>query len=350
MQTSESMFWKEIQKEPLSIEESLKANLPTIKKIANEVKERKIDRVVLAGRGSSDHANQVAKYLFEIYCGMIVSIATPSVLTCYKGKVDYSNTLLIGVSQSGCAKDLAFVMNNAYERGAIVVSITNEKGSLMSGIGNYRMNNACGPEKSVTAAKSYLTQTALLTALVAEISNNKKLHSVISNLSETVRYALTLEGQVRNIIPLLRNTSHMLIMGRGLLYALAQETELKIQETCYLDARSYATSDYQHGPMATTNTFVPIIMFAADAKTNDGVVQLLKKLKTQHHVDSIVISNQKSIANEGSASIIFAKKYDGTEAVFVGAVISQMMACLLSIARGYNPDEPVGISKHTCTF
>ena len=62
------------------------------------------------------------------------------------------------------------VMKACVDDGGVCVSITNEPGSLMSGIGDVRMNNACGPELSVTAAKSYMTQLALIVALAAEIS------------------------------------------------------------------------------------------------------------------------------------------------------------------------------------
>ena len=36
--------------------------------------------------------------------------------------------------------------------------------------------------------------------------------------------------------------------------------------------------------------------------------------------------------------------------VFGMVVFSQLFACLLSLARGYNPDEPIGLSKTTVTF
>ena len=48
---------------------------------------------------------------------------------------------------------------------------------------------------------------------------------------------------------------------------LANETELKIQETSYLDARCYGSADYRHGPIATAQRFVPYLFFLADEKT-----------------------------------------------------------------------------------
>lgn len=345
-----SNLWKEIHEQPACVETSLRKNEKHIKKIAQQVKKRKINTVVFAARGSSEHAAVVARYLFEHHCHMIASIALPSVITCYRGMPDYSHTLVIGISQSGGAKDVAAVMEHCMSQGGLCVSITNEHDSLMSKIGHIRINNECGPEISITAAKSYITQLVLLCQIAAVISEDAELSDAMSHAKQAIAYALTLENSVRAILPYYRNAQHMLLFGRGLLYGLAQESELKIQETCYLDARAYAASDYQHGPIASTNSFVPAIFFIADKNTNESIFHLAKRMKKEYHVGMTMITNDPEIAKLGDNAILFDERYDGLPAVFVCAVLSQMFACMLSFERGYQPDNPVGVSKHTVTY
>lgn len=347
---NESKLWKEIHQQADCIDACLKKNTPILKEIANVVKQRQIKNIVFVARGSSDHAAQVAKYVFEMYTHFLTNIATPSIITCYNGKVNYKDSLVIGISQSGGARDVYEVMKKCINDGGICVSITNEPNCLMSTIGDYRLNNECGEETSITAAKSYITQLTILIALAAYISNEPKLVDLLPELSSIVKESYRLEDQVKAIIPLYRNTEHLLIFGRGLLYGLAQETELKIQETSYLDARCYAASDYQHGPIATALRFVPALFFIADTPTNESILLLHKRLKKEKHIFSTVISNQKEITDLGDSSILIPSDYDGLKAVFSCAVISQMFACLLSISRGYNPDSPDGVSKHTVTI
>ena len=134
------------------------------------MKERKIKTVVFVGRGSSDHANLVGRYLFETKCSMVASICAPSVVTAYHSNVDYSNVLMIAVSQSGGARDIYEVMKHCDEQGGVCVCVTNVEGSLMTQAGKYQVRNHCGPERSVTAGKSYLTQVTIVTALAAYIS------------------------------------------------------------------------------------------------------------------------------------------------------------------------------------
>jgi len=350
MEINQSRLWKEIHQQADCIDECLKYNVTIIKDIAKEVKKRHIKNIVFAARGSSDHAAQVAKYVFEIYTDMFVTIGAPSIVTCYETQANYKNALVIGISQSGGAQDVYQVMKKCIEDGGICVSITNEPDCLMSTIGDYRLNNHCGEETSITAAKSYITQLTILIALAAYISEEKELLDILNELPQIVNDAYSLENQVKNIIPYVRNTEHLMIFGRGLLYGLAQESELKIQETSYLDARCYAASDYQHGPIATALRFVPAIFFIADKKTNQSIYDLHQRLKEERKIYSIIISNDKTIAKQGDLSILIPAKYDGLKAVFVCAIISQMFACLLSISRGYNPDNPDGVSKHTVTI
>ena len=101
--TSGSIFWKEIFQQPKAVADCIAANRDLCRKVGEKVKARGIKTAVLAGRGSSDHANLVGRYLLETKCGMVVSISAPSVVTAYKSAPDYSNVLMIAVSQSGAS-------------------------------------------------------------------------------------------------------------------------------------------------------------------------------------------------------------------------------------------------------
>lgn len=189
--TSNSIFWKEIFEQPEAVANCLAANREVCKQIAAEVKERNIKTVVLVGRGSSDHANLVGRYLFEAKCGMVTSISAPSVVTAYKSAPDYSNVLMIAVSQSGGAQDIYEVMKACDEQGGICVSVTNVEGSLMTQVGKYKINNHCGPENSVTAGKSYMTQVMVLTMIAAYISEDSELLHIGTRIPSHVDRLLT---------------------------------------------------------------------------------------------------------------------------------------------------------------
>lgn len=348
--TSSSIFWKEIFEQPEAVAECIAANRGLCRQIGEEVKARGIKTAVLVGRGSSDHANLVGRYLLETKCGMTVSISAPSVITAYKAVPDYSNVLMVAVSQSGAAQDIFEVMKECDRQGGLCVGVTNVEGSLMTQAGSYKLNNHCGPERSVTAGKSYLTQVTILTMIAASISGDKELSDTLDKAPQIVEKTLeTVESQTRDVVRFYRETQHLLLVGRGLMDALANEAELKIQETSYLDARCYGSADYRHGPIATAQRFIPYMFFLADEKTNYCGEALIKRLKEETRIWCTVVTNKPRLAALGDTCVLLPQEYDGIKAVFAGAVFAQMFSCLCSLSRGFDPDNPKGVSKKTVT-
>lgn len=345
----ESNMYREIHDQPRHVRDAWQKNLPMMKKIAGEVKRRGIRTVVLVGRGSSDHANLVGRYAFERYTNMVASIATPSIVTMYGGKTDLSDCLVIGISQCGEARDVYEVLERCDKQGGIAVSITNVRDCLMASLDRYYMNCECGEETSYTACKSYMTQMTILLGLVAEIADDDGLREALTQAPEAVEACMALEGRIHELLPMYRNAQQVYLFGRGMLYALANETELKLIEAAYLDARTYASSDYYHGPISNTPRFVPSIFFAADEPTNDSTMELHRKLKEEKQMYTLVVSNREDLVKQGSHGVLLPKQCDGILGVYGCAVFSQLLACLLSIERGYDPDFPVGLSKVTVT-
>ena len=117
---------KELREQPEVLARVLKTNKEALEKAVADIKSRNdITNVVFAARGTSDHACIYAQYLMQRFIGLPCSLATSSVITKYDGKLNYKNSLVIGVSQSGMAKDVLAVIERANENGAITISITN---------------------------------------------------------------------------------------------------------------------------------------------------------------------------------------------------------------------------------
>lgn len=346
----DSHMWEEVHLEHVQIPESIRKNRETLKIIADEVRERKIRQAILVGRGSSEHALQVARFFLEIECGIFAEIWNPSVNTRYLANLDFSDKLVIGVSQCGEAKDVWTVLEEAKKQGATVVSITNNPDCLMSGIERYFVDLQVGKEQSYTAAKSYLSQTALLLELGALIKGDEEIRNQLENCGKLIEKSYAMEEKIREAMPLFRNAESIMILGRGYSYAVALETELKIQEASYTAGRAYSSSDYQHGPIATTPRFTPFIAFLNDEATDETTAELLKKLQNDFAISSLVVTNKEKYADLGDYTVMIPEEADGYLSVFPDALFSQMFACILSFYRGYHPDKPVGLSKVTVTF
>ena len=279
-------------------------------------------------------------------------MAYPSIKTLLDGKLDLSDVLTIGVSQCGEAKDVYTVLEKCQNQGGIAVSVTNEHECLMRNVGNYYINCECGKETSFTAAKSYMSQMVITLLFAAVLSHDEKVLEQIKKAPDIIEQSLckNIEEQVKKSVPLFRNVQDILLLGRGFSYAVANETELKIMEASYTNAKAYSSCDYPHGPIATTNRFIPVIFFLTDEKTNDSTIKLVEKIKKDFSVSTLVVTNNEKYITMANEAVLLPKEAEGVAGVFGMVVFSQLFACLLSLARGYNPDEPIGLSKTTVTF
>src|SRR5262245_15027980 len=100
--------------------------------VAAEVARRKPRNVVFVARGTSDHAALYGAYLTEIRLGLPVASASPSAITLYGARPDFTGTLVVGVSQSGGSPDLTGVLKLARETGGITLAITNNPDSPLA--------------------------------------------------------------------------------------------------------------------------------------------------------------------------------------------------------------------------
>ena len=123
---------KEIREQPRAIEAALTGNRAIIKNLVADAKARGLKSVYFCARGTSDHACIAAQYVFGIVAGIPCALGTPSVFTKYGAKIDLSEQLVIGVSQSGKAEDVLAVLSSANEDGAITVAVTNDESSPMA--------------------------------------------------------------------------------------------------------------------------------------------------------------------------------------------------------------------------
>ena len=75
--------------------------------------------MLLIARGTSDNACVYARYLLEARCGLVCSLAAPSLYTRYQAPVDLRGTLAIAVSQSGETPEIVDALEYAREHGAL---------------------------------------------------------------------------------------------------------------------------------------------------------------------------------------------------------------------------------------
>lgn len=355
----DTLMWKEISETPSIFAKEKALNGKVVAELVSKIKASGITNFVAAGRGTSDHALIYFKYVLECNSPYTVGLAAPSVITMYDGKTDFSNSVIIGCSQSGKAADVIEVIKRANAQGAITVAVTNDDTSPMAKEAKYHLYCAAEEEKSVAATKTFSAELFNLLWLAAELSGNEKLIVATDGLSAEINKIIPEIDKLTTVYADKYNRMKSgFVLSRGITYAIALEATLKLQETCYIQMKGYAGSDFYHGPMAMVNDKTPVFIYCAKNATSAKNAEIVKA-DQKKCIDKmlelsapvLVITNDESFAKEyPDADVAFISFDHGEEIMmFAFALFAQMLACKISCGIGNNPDSPRALNKVTIT-
>ena len=354
-----TLMWKEINETPRIFSEIQSVNSEVMSKLVKAIKSSAATNFVAAARGTSNHALVYFKYLLEIYSDYTLSLSSPSVLTLYKGKVNYKNSIIIGCSQSGKAEDVLEVIRLGNEQGAITIGITNDEESPIAKEAKFHLYCGAGEEKSVAATKTFSSQLFLLLWLASEISGMKTDLKQLKILSKEVENFLPqIDELTTKYAQKFKDMKEGFVLSRGITYSIALEATLKLQETCYINMKGYAASEFYHGPMAMVNNETPVIIYAAKNDGDEEMQSIVRadQIKCVEKMLSLgapvlLVTNDKLLTGRfrkcNDAYINFSVSEEF--AMFAFAIFAQMFACKISCAVGNNPDAPRALSKVTIT-
>lgn len=327
---------------------SFKHNNEKIKKIAQYIKENNIDKIVLVARGSSDNAAAFGKYALEIFSGIPVMLAAPSVISIYKKELKLEKTCVIAVSQSGQSEDICQFVKHANDKEAFTVAITNNKDSKLNKVAQENIYMEIGPEKAVAATKSFTAEVLLLEMLAAYLGDNEEIIACLNNIDKIIEEALLIDEKIQQEITRFRYLNECFILGRGLTYPIALEFALKVQETSYIRAKGFSISDFMHGPIAMIDTNIPVFLLAFNDETAKNSIEVTKELY-EKNIDIIAFSDCEELKKYSTIYFELNNNVDEYLKPFVIIPQIQLFSYYLSILKGNNPDKPRLLNKVTIT-
>jgi glucosamine--fructose-6-phosphate aminotransferase (isomerizing) len=272
--------------------------------------------VLIAARGTSDHAALYAKYLVEIRRQLPAGLASPSTFTVYGAAPDLTDVLFLAISQSGRSPDLVESMAVARACGALTVAVTNSPDSK--------------------------TYTAELLALLLLLGGDGAARDA-ERLPEGA--ARTLAGnaaeQIAGAAARFRYADRIVVSGRGYSYPTAREGALKLMETSYVSAQSFSGADLLHGPLAMIDGSVPVIAVTSPGRSGAAMEPVLDRLA---EVGAEVLR----VGPAGGLPVAAAGLPEHLLPI-VEIMPLQLLALQLAVERGLDPDAPRGLSKVTHT-
>ncbi|MBT0586787.1 SIS domain-containing protein [Alteromonas sp. SM 2104] len=314
------------------IETQLRQNQALFDTLCEELRESPPRTIMMIGRGTSDHAGVFAKYLFEVGCGIPVIAAAPSVAGVFNSTLKLDGCLAIAVSQSGKSPDILHQTRLAKQGGAYTVALVNDTSSPLAELVDQVVPLHAGEEKAVAATKSYLATLSSLCQLYAMWQQDGTLQDALALLPSTLR---TVQQQAARLLSDdLAGVTHCVVLGRGFGYAIAREVALKLKEVLGIHAEAFSSAEFLHGPVTLVHKKLCVLNIAVDDESlsshNDQIVNV-----AQRGGKVLSMSVDKELHPRLHPLLIMQRFYLDIEHI--------------AIARGLDPDEPVGLKKVTET-
>ncbi len=353
----------EIRQTPDLLRGQLRAGEAAFAAVAEEVRRARPRWVSIVARGTSDHAAIYARYLIETQLGWPVGLASPSVTTVYRAPTDWTDGLVLAVSQSGRSPDLVAVIEAARRGGALTVAVTNVAGSPLEGAAAHTLACLAGEERAVAATKSYVAELAALAGIVAALAPASDLSAalplvpgvldrVIDEASSWLEASAGDRGPDggggRAVVEAIAGAGRALVISRGFNLATALETALKLKETGRIFAEGYSTADLEHGPIALAAAEVPTLVFRPDGPMGSAIDPAVRRTRSLG-ARPWTFGGSELAGDRDALAIAALGALPECLTPLALVLPGQLLAEAVAVRLGLDPDAPAGLSKVTLT-
>jgi glutamine---fructose-6-phosphate transaminase (isomerizing) len=314
--------------------------------VARELEGR--DLIRLVAHGSSDNAASYAVYAFGLLAGRTAMRDSISLSVYYGAEVDVSRSLVIALSQSGQTPDVLEYVRRARRRGAFTVAVTNDADSDLAAEADALVPLDAGPERAVAATKTYTAQVAALALLAAHAAGRgDEVAAAIRRTADLLEELLpVLEARLSEVAVSLAFVGRMFVIGRGPEYATAREISLKLLETCRIAAEPLTATDLVHGPVAAIDGLFPVWTVASADESLPSVREATARARA---AGATVIASGTAAREIDGADVVLPVPSPPLAVLtpLLSVAPGQLLAWALALAKGLDPDRPVGLNKIT---
>ena len=304
--------------------------------------------VRMVAHGSSDNAASYGVYAFGLLAGRTALRDSISLTVYYAAELDFADSTVIALSQSGRTPDVLEYVTRARRAGAFTVAVTNDERSALAEAADAVIPLAAGAEHAVAATKTYLNTLAALALFAAELGGRgDEVADGLDWVAGALEQELPLlEREAAAIAVPFASVGRMFAIGRGPEFATAREIALKLLETCQIAAEPLTATDLAHGPVAALDPLFPVWAVATPDETLDVVVEAAARIR-EAGATLIASGPAANAIPDAQYRLPVPKPPMPLLAPLLSVVAGQLFAGAVARAKGLDPDRPRGLSKVT---
>ena len=349
---------KEIDEQPTTIKNCVNEYVDKINKQINIYnfpwKVNQIKSIVLVGCGTAYHSCLVAKYWFEEYTSLDVSIDIASEFRYRKLKFK-TDCLYVFVSQSGETADTYAALDICKKNKMKTCSIVNVVESSIARDSNLVLPIHCGPEIGVASTKAFLGQMLVLYMLCLKLAFDQKIivkknYQVkiknLLSLSNICKKTLLTDSKIQKASKAFIKAKGSMFLGRGYSFPIALEGALKLKELAYVHAEGYPAGEMKHGPLALIEEGMPVVVLAPrDSHYKKTISNMQEVIARGAKVLLVTNKSKDEIQSENIWETIEVENLTEDLIPFLTTIPLQKLAYYSALQKGYDIDKPRNLAK-----
>lgn len=345
---TDSHLGREIAEQPEVLQRLLDEERASIEYIANIIRERDPQFVMIVARGTSDNAARYGQYMFGAFNQLPVALAAPSLYTLYGKPPRMKSGLVLAISQSGQSPDIVSVVQEGREQGALTVTITNNTESPLAQAADHVINLHAHREYGIAASKSYTASLLALALLSAALADDQQRLEALDTVPDYVAQVVANAESIVKAAERYRYVDACVVISRGYNYGTAFEVALKLKELTYIIAEPYSSADFRHGPIAMVERGFPVMVIIPDGYVEPELSALITLLD-ERGAELIVIAANPGLLALAQTPLALPPHIPEWVSPVVAVVPGQLFALGLTLAKRLDPDQPRGLFKVTLT-
>ena len=225
----------------------------------------------------------------------------------------------------------------------------------MANIADYFINILAGPEIGVASTKAFTAQLTILALFTIEIafanqlidsSVKRKYCRMLRKAPNLINEAIKKEGQIIDIVNIIKNKNNIIYLGRGASYGLAHEAALKLKEISYIHAEGIAAGELKHGPIALIDENLFLVAILPNDKITNKTISNLEEVSARG--GKIIVITESSLKNKVkdiAKYVITLPDIDNFISTIIFSIPVQLIAYHTAVAKGTDVDQPRNLAK-----
>ncbi len=297
--------------------------------------------VIFIGCGSSYYIAQSASSMFNRTTkGISIALPASEIIFNKKDYIKEDKTYLaIMISRSGTTSEVLLAnkeLSDSVNVKRYSISCSNESELLRNTIPFCKF--PFEQERSIVMTGSF---SSMLLVVLLNLIKNYDDNSIADSLNEVEKFLNSNESTIKNIVSDL-SIEHLVFLGQGINYGIANEAALKMTEMSLSNAVAFHSLEYRHGPKSiiTKKSLVTILV---SNLSKDYELKLVDDMKTLGAKTLVICTKNESEKFNSDYKITIPNIDDLYRPFFILPII-QLAGFFRAISKGLNPDLPKNLT------